>query len=260
MRLPASHNLGENLGTPRLSNSDVSDQLPPVQPAPAEPVATTTASCSGARVLLVCQDHRSREQFQRVAEETRASVVFADSTEAALRLLARQPIDVAVIDTSLRSGAGGGGSNGDLLESIRGHWSWIQLILLGNIGDEQPSRAAVRFGVSESLTKPCSQREIVAALTRASRRRAQDSGTIPAAHSPTTTMSPTITPIAPTPDATTVTNVIDGTLEYVERVHILAALQRHHGNRELAAQALGISVRKLYYRLRQYAREGHVVR
>jgi DNA-binding NtrC family response regulator len=244
MRLPASHNFGDNLGTPGVSHGDISDQMPLVHPVAAEPAAPTGASCAGARVLLVCQDPRSREQFQRVATETRAVVLFAESAEGALRLLARQPIDVAVIDTSLRSGAG---SNGDLLESIRAHWSWIQLILLGNVGDEQPSRAAVRHGVSESLTKPCSQREIVAALTRACRRRAQDGGSIPAAPSPT-------------PDAANLTNVIDGTLEYVERVHILASLQRHHGNRELAAQALGISVRKLYYRLRQYAREGHVVR
>src|SRR5262245_37682267 len=126
MRLPASHNLGD-LGTPRVTGSDFGDQLPPVHPVGPEPAPATAASCAGARVLLVCQDQRSREQFQRVAEETHAAVVFADSTEAALRLLARQPIDVAVIDTSLRSGAGGG-NNGDLLESIRAHWSWIQLI------------------------------------------------------------------------------------------------------------------------------------
>jgi transcriptional regulator with PAS, ATPase and Fis domain len=45
------------------------------------------------------------------------------------------------------------------------------------------------------------------------------------------------------------------TLEEIERRHILAALQRHGGNRAAAAAELNISVRKLYYRLQQYVRE-----
>src|SRR5262249_2553221 len=99
--------------------------------------------------------------------------------------------------------------------------------------------------------------------TRALRRRAQD----PGGNTMISSTMPTPIPTAPATaapamgaDSSNMMNVIDGTLEYVERVHILAALQRHRGNRELAAQALGIRVRNLYYRLRQYAREGHVVR
>ena len=38
----------------------------------------------------------------------------------------------------------------------------------------------------------------------------------------------------------------------MERRLILAALARHEGSREAAAADLGISVRKLYYRLQQY--------
>jgi DNA-binding NtrC family response regulator len=36
----------------------------------------------------------------------------------------------------------------------------------------------------------------------------------------------------------------------------MAALARHDGNRQAAAEELGISVRKIYYRLQQYQRQG----
>ncbi len=48
----------------------------------------------------------------------------------------------------------------------------------------------------------------------------------------------------------------EASLAQVERACILAALQRHGGNRQAAAQQLGISLRKLYYRLREYEEEG----
>jgi transcriptional regulator with PAS, ATPase and Fis domain len=45
-------------------------------------------------------------------------------------------------------------------------------------------------------------------------------------------------------------------LDELERRHILAALERHHGNRTAAAQELGISRRTMHYRLRDYAQRG----
>ena len=45
-------------------------------------------------------------------------------------------------------------------------------------------------------------------------------------------------------------------LEYVERDAILHALQVSRGNRTVAAQALGISVRKLQYRIKEYQQQG----
>ncbi len=45
-------------------------------------------------------------------------------------------------------------------------------------------------------------------------------------------------------------------LEYVERDTILQALQVCRGNRTVAAQALGISVRKLQYRIKEYQQQG----
>ncbi|HEX8912151.1 MAG TPA: helix-turn-helix domain-containing protein, partial [Humisphaera sp.] len=45
-------------------------------------------------------------------------------------------------------------------------------------------------------------------------------------------------------------------MDEVERRHILAVLKKHDGNRAAAAADLGISVRKLYYRLGEYQRKG----
>ena len=47
-------------------------------------------------------------------------------------------------------------------------------------------------------------------------------------------------------------------LEEMEKRHILATLEKNRGNRTLTAQELGISLRKLYYRLGQYQREGTI--
>jgi DNA-binding NtrC family response regulator len=47
-------------------------------------------------------------------------------------------------------------------------------------------------------------------------------------------------------------------LDDIERETILAALTRNNGNRAATAAALGISVRKLYYRLVEYQKQGYV--
>ena len=48
----------------------------------------------------------------------------------------------------------------------------------------------------------------------------------------------------------------DATLRDLERGHILGALDRHDGNRTAVAAELGISVRTLYYRLKEYQSQG----
>ena len=45
-------------------------------------------------------------------------------------------------------------------------------------------------------------------------------------------------------------------LEEMEQRHILAVLEKNHGNRTATAAELGISLRKLYYRLGQYQKQG----
>ena len=45
-------------------------------------------------------------------------------------------------------------------------------------------------------------------------------------------------------------------LEEMEQRHILAVLEKNHGNRTATAAELGISLSKLYYRLGQYQKQG----
>jgi DNA-binding NtrC family response regulator len=45
-------------------------------------------------------------------------------------------------------------------------------------------------------------------------------------------------------------------MEAVEQRHILETLRRNNGNRAATAAKLGISLRKLYYRLGEYQRKG----
>src|SRR5207245_40059 len=45
-------------------------------------------------------------------------------------------------------------------------------------------------------------------------------------------------------------------LEEMEQRHILAVLEKNRGNRSATAAELGISLRKLYYRLGQYQKQG----
>ncbi|HZN63749.1 MAG TPA: helix-turn-helix domain-containing protein, partial [Tepidisphaeraceae bacterium] len=45
-------------------------------------------------------------------------------------------------------------------------------------------------------------------------------------------------------------------LEEMEQRHILAVLEKNGGNRTATATELGISLRKLYYRLGQYQKQG----
>jgi two-component system NtrC family response regulator/two-component system response regulator HydG len=61
---------------------------------------------------------------------------------------------------------------------------------------------------------------------------------------------------APADDANDAGVPVVRPLEEIERRAILAALQQNSGNRTAAAQALGISVRKLQYKIKEYQEAG----
>ena len=104
------------------------------------------------------------------------------------------------------------------------------------------------------LSKPCALGELEVALDRARQRRVQR---VP---------SELPIPAPPEPDdlgLSSSSSASSGSergdavsLEDIERRHILATLEKNHGNRTQTAAELGISLRKLYYRLGQYHREG----
>jgi DNA-binding NtrC family response regulator len=183
------------------------------------------------RVLVVEDETRLRELLQRALVSWGFEVVVARSAEEALRLVESEPPDIALLDLNLP------GMDGmELLDKLRERQSKIQAIILTGFASVESAQKAVHLDVVEFLTKPCHLGELEKALDRALRR-------LPAKY----------------PDAagaTPLASVEGMTLGEVERQHILATLDRMHGNRTATAAELGISRRTLYYKLEEYQKLG----
>lgn len=116
------------------------------------------------------------------------------------------------------------------------------MVILTGFGTLEAAQRAIQLGVVEFLTKPASLGDLEKALHRAWRSLSANApDNIPGER-----------PIPADKPADAGTAPAAGRLQDLEREWILAALERHGGNREAAAAQLGISVRKLYYRLCDY--------
>lgn len=189
-----------------------------------------TARChSSPSVLVVDDEDRLREMLLRSTREFGFASIGARSAEQATKILDQEPIDILLLDLNLP------GMDGmQLLERIQARNPRPQVIVLTGFGSLDAARQAIRMDVVDFLTKPCALGELEIALNRAIRRL-----------TPAPVLEPPDQPQVPT----------TATLDEVERAHILAALDRHHGNRSAVATELGISERTLYYRLSQYGKQ-----
>jgi DNA-binding NtrC family response regulator len=191
----------------------------------------------GRRVLLVEDELRLREMLLRAVREMDFEIAAAPSAEAALRLLENQTFDIAIVDLNLP------GMNGlEFLEMTHKRWPMLQSVILTGFGDLDAARKAIRIDAVDFLTKPCPLGELELALGRARARLLQQ--------------APVEPPMMDLPSDEEAASASGETLEQIERQHILIALQRNNGNRTATAAELGISLRKLYYRLGQYQRQG----
>ncbi len=209
-------------------------------PAPASPRSVAQ------RILIVEDERRLREMLQAYLTEMGLEPTGAASAETALRLLEQQPFAIAIVDLNL---PGMGGM--DFCQRVRQRWSSMQLIILTGFGDLETAKRAIRLDVVDFLTKPCGMDNLEAALGRA-RLRWLDHWLATADHRSLGTLPPE-PHTDPGPSSSTPLPV---SIDDMERQLILAAVERHNGSREAAAAELGISVRKLYYRLRQYQQRG----
>jgi len=194
-----------------------------------------------SRVLIVDDENRLREMLTRSVAELGFTPVAAKSAEQAVKCMeSDEDIGIALLDLNLP------GMDGlDLLQKIRDRWPNTQAIILTGFGSLEAAKRAIRLDAIDFLTKPCSLGDLEAALARAHQRRQswlRDS-TIRSV-----SLNETLRREVPQIDSAM-------SLEDLERVHILAALDRHDGNRAAAAAELGISERTLYYRLEQYHRQ-----
>ena len=210
------------------------------------------------RVLLVEDEVRLRDMLLRALREMGFEPAGVASAEAALRFMDSQPFPVLIIDLNL-PGAGGM----ELLDAVRHRWPDTQAIILTGFGDLSAARQAIRLEVVDFLTKPCGLGDLEIALGRAFRRLRRE----PAVefNPPDVELDEKSEPPrrrgrspGPLPELNFTPMESRGgmSLEDVEREMILTVLERHGGSRAAAAQELGISVRKLYYRLSQYQNRG----
>ena len=187
-------------------------------------------------LLLIVEDEpRLREMLMRFAMESGRDAQAARSAEQALKLMEQKPAQIMLLDLNLP------GMHGiELFERLHQTYPQLQVIVLTGFGDLESAKRAIRLDVVDFITKPCALEDLERALARAMQRLRTAMMTEVTAQEPS----------APTPAAEPAER--GSTLAEVEREHIMAVLERNHGNRAAAAAELGISERTLYYRLSRY--------
>ncbi|MDB5322053.1 MAG: response regulator with CheY-like receiver, AAA-type ATPase, and DNA-binding domain [Phycisphaerales bacterium] len=216
---------------------------------PSAPSSSSSASTlpTGREVLVVDDEMRIRNMLSQALKEMGFRATLAPSAEAAARELAQRTFDILILDLNLL------GMDGmEFLASVRKQHRDIQVIVLTGFGDLEAAKRAIHLDVVEFLTKPCALGSLEVALDRASKRRkGQIINDSPAPS--TFSGEPEGPHSAP---VTTETDSAKLSLEELEQRHILSVLERQKGNRAATATELGISLRKLYYRLGEYQKKG----
>lgn len=188
-------------------------------------------------VLIVEDEPRLRSILAEGVRECRYQAAGVSTGEDALVAMKDAPADIAILDLNLP------GMDGlQCFEKLRNRWPDLAVIVLTGFGTLEAAQRAIQLGVVEFLTKPASLGDLEKALHRAWRSLPAQAPEGIAGDSVVSTQQP----------AGKESAAAARPLEDLEREWILAALERHHGNREAAAAELGISVRKLYYRLSEY--------
>ena len=193
------------------------------------------------RVLLVEDESRLRDMLLRAVSDMGFEAHGVASAEAAVRAMSDKPAEIVLLDLNL---PGMGGM--DLFGVIRKSHPQTQVIVLTGFGGLEAAQRAIHYDAVDFLTKPCALGDLEVSLDRARGRVIRLTA---AAHAAEPIEEPAPTPMPSAPPQ-------DNSLETMERLHILAVLEKNHGNRTATAAELGISLRKLYYRLGQYQREG----
>jgi DNA-binding NtrC family response regulator len=209
---------------------------------------------SGRNVLVVEDEVRLRTMLSQALKQMGFQATLAPSAEAATRALSQASYDILILDLNL---PGMGGM--EFLDSLRRQHRDLQVIILTGFGDLDAAKKAIHLDVAGFLTKPCALGELEVALDRAQkRRRGQIVGQAPLASAMEFEPAPPANPIATNPlkDSANPQDTGPVSLEDLEEQHILSTLRKNGGNRAATANELGISLRKLYYRLGEYQRKG----
>jgi DNA-binding NtrC family response regulator len=204
-------------------------------------------------VLIVEDEPRLRDLLQRALPDMGMQGRGVGSAEQALKMMEQEPHAILILDINLP-----GMSGLELLEKVRERWPKTRAVVLTGYGDLDMAKQAIRLDVDDFLTKPTPLGDLERALDRA--RKKWDELTGPKLPKRTVEEEPPPRDQMPMYDDDG--QELEGaarTLAELERKHILESLSRNDGNREKTANELGISVRKLYYRLAEYQKQGFAV-
>ncbi len=188
-------------------------------------------------VLIVEDESRLRDVLVSSAEECGFRAKASPAAEDAIALMEQDPCDIVMLDLNLPCMDGL-----RCFEVVRERWPATSAVILTGFATIEAAQRAIRLDVVEFLTKPASLGDIEQALHRAWRRRFDVPEDQPRHATPTATDEADETRRRHAPR----------TMHEIEYECITEALGRHGGNRAAAAAELGMSTRKLYYRLSEY--------
>jgi DNA-binding NtrC family response regulator len=194
------------------------------------------------RVLVVEDESAQRLMYTRALKQFGYESQCAENSTDALALLASNPIAIVLLDLNLS------GEHGmDLFEQIRELYPAISVVIATGYGTFEIAKRAIKMDLVDFLSKPVSLTELESALERAWARyvlvQSPAANLLPPEEHDTTQQQDSDPIEAPASSLN---------IESMERDYILKALRQSQDNRKVAARMLGISERKLYYKLSQY--------
>lgn len=197
------------------------------------------------RQVLVVEDESSqRLMYARALKQIDFQTVCVGSGEEARRELASDSFAITLLDLNLS------GEHGlDIFEMIRERYPSISVVIATGYGTFDIAKQAIRMDVVDFLSKPIGLADLESAINRAWSRHVL-------VQTPVAQLLP---PATESDDGAfdeehdlTIAKRQSLNLDAMERDFIMEALRRCDDSRKAAARALGISERKLYYRLTQY--------
>lgn len=199
------------------------------------------------RVLVVEDESGQRLMYQRALREMEFHAVCAGTLKEARQRLLEEAFPIAILDLSL-----GGDDGMALFEEIREQRPATSVIIATGYGTFDIAKRSIQLDVVDFLSKPVSLGELERALHRALSRHELVQTPVDRLLPPSRPADPESEP-APVLDSSA---RADLGIDAMERDLIMEALRRCKDNRREAAKMLGMSERKLYYRLTQYRRRG----
>lgn len=186
-------------------------------------------------VLVVEDESAQRLMYTRALKEFGYSPRCESSVQSAQDAMNSGKFGVALLDLNLS-----GQSGMELFEYIREIQPQTSVVIASGYGTFEIAKRAISMDVVEFLSKPVGLDELKSAIDRAWDRHVL-------------VQTPIAELIPPGMQATgSIVSRPSLNLEDMEHELIVEALKRAGDNRKDAAKLLGISERKLYYRLSQY--------